>query len=136
MEVENGGSYQLELYWSSVNFSTSLFCFLLASTGLHSSGSYSPCGVCMPSCFSCIQLFETLWTVACQASLSMGFSRQEHWNGLPCSPPGDLPHPRVKPAFLMSPALAGGFFTASTTWEALSQVGNCYNYKIPSHSAV
>ena len=136
MEVENGGSYQLELYRRSVNFCMSLFCFLLASPGLHSSGSYSPCGVCMPSCFSCVQLFETLWTVACQASLSMGFSRQERWNGLPCSSPGDLPNPRVTPGSSMSPALAGGFFTTSTTWEALSQVGNCYDYKIPSHSDV
>ena len=136
MEVENGGSYQLELYRSSVNFCMSLFCFLLASPGLHSSGSYSPCGVCMPSCFSCVQLFETLWTVACQASLSMGFSRQERWNGLPCSSPGDLPNPRVTPGSSLSPALAGGFFTTSTTWEALSKVGNCYDYKIPSHSDV
>ena len=47
-------------------------------------------------------------TVARQAPLSMGFSRQEHWSGLPFPPPGDLPHPGIAPAF---PALAGGFFT-------------------------
>ena len=58
-------------------------------------------------------------TAACQAPLSMGFSRQEYWSGLPCPPPGDLPDPGIKPASLMSPALAGEFFTTSATWEAL-----------------
>jgi len=48
----------------------------------------------------------------------MGFSRQEYWGGLPCPPPGDVPDPGIKPASLMSPALAGGFFTTNTTWEA------------------
>ena len=47
-----------------------------------------------------------------------GFSRQEYWNGLPCPPPGDLPSPGIEPTSLTSPALAGGFFTTSTTWEA------------------
>ena len=73
--------------------------------------------VCMPSCFSHVQLFATPWTVAHQAPLSIGFSRQEYWSGLPCPPPGGLPHPEIKPASLMSPALAGRFFTTSTTWE-------------------
>ena len=70
------------------------------------------------NCFSHVQLFATLWTVAHQARLSMGFSRQESWIGLPCPPPGDLPHPEIKPESLLSPALAGRFFTTSTTWEA------------------
>ena len=52
-------------------------------------------------------------------SLSIGFSRQEPWSGLPCPPPGDLPDPGIDPVSLMSPALAGVFFTTSTTWEAL-----------------
>ena len=52
--------------------------------------------------------FETLWIVACQAPLSMGFPRQEYWNGLPFSSPGDLCNLEIKPT---SPALAGGFFT-------------------------
>ena len=56
---------------------------------------------------TCIQLFVTPWTVACQAPLSMGFSRQGYWNGLPFPSPGDLPNPEIEP---MSPALAGGFF--------------------------
>ena len=49
----------------------------------------------------------------------MGFSRQEYWSGLPCPPPGDLPNPGIKPVSLTSPELAGVFFTASATWEAL-----------------
>ena len=59
--------------------------------------------------------FVTLWTVALQAPLSMGFSRQEYWSGLPCSSPGDLPNPGTEPGSLVSPALAGVFFTTSTT---------------------
>ena len=58
--------------------------------------------VCVCQLLSCIQLFVTPWTVAHQASLSMGFSRQEDWSGLPCPPQGDLPDPGIKPA---SPAL-------------------------------
>ena len=60
---------------------------------------------------SCVQFFATPWTVVCQASLSMEFSRQEYWSGVPCPPPGDLPHPGIEPTSLMSPALAGRFFT-------------------------
>ena len=67
----------------------------------------------MLSCFSCIQLFATLWTVACQAPLSMAFSRQEYWSGLPFPSPEDLPDPGVEPTSLTSPALAGMFFTTS-----------------------
>ena len=70
------------------------------------------------SCFSHVRLFATLWTAACQAPLSMGFSRQEYWRGLPFSTPGDLPNLEVEPACHMSPALAGRFFTPSATWEA------------------
>ena len=73
----------------------------------------------MLSSFSHTQLFATLWTVGCQAPLSMGFFRQEYWHGLPCPPPGDLPNPGIEPTTLRSPALAGGFFTTSATWEAL-----------------
>ena len=75
--------------------------------------------VCMCS-FSCVQLFVTLWAVARQAPLSMGFSRQEYWSGLPFPPPGDLPDPGAEPTSLMSPALAGRFFTTSATWEVSS----------------
>ena len=76
---------------------------------------------CMLSHFSRVQLFVTLQTVACRAPLSMGFSRQEYWSGLPCPPPGDLPNPGIGPTSLMSPALAGGFSITSATWEAHHQ---------------
>ena len=72
------------------------------------------CGLARLHCdvmcvLSHIRLFATPWTVARQAPLSMEFSRQEYWNGLPFPSPGDLPDPGIKP---VSPALAGGFFTA------------------------
>ena len=73
---------------------------------------------CMLSHFSHFQFSATLWTIACQAPLFMGFSRQEYWSGLLCPSPGDLPDPGIKPMSLMSPALAGGFFATSATWEA------------------
>ena len=57
--------------------------------------------------FSYVQLFMIPWTAACQAPLSMEFSRQENWKGLQCPPPGDLPDSGIEPASLMSPALAG-----------------------------
>ena len=53
--------------------------------------------VCVLSCSSYILLFVTLWTIARQAPLQMGFSRQEYWCGLLCPPPRDLPHPGIKP---------------------------------------
>ena len=56
-------------------------------------------------------------TVAHQAPLSMGFSRQECWSGLPCPSPGDLPNPGVEPESPAPPALADGLFNVSTTWE-------------------
>ena len=55
----------------------------------------------------------TLWTVAQQAPLSMEFSEQDYWSGLPCIPPGDLPNLEIKPISLMSPALAGVFFATA-----------------------
>ena len=81
----------------------------------------------MLSCFSHVRLFVTLWTVACKAPLSMGFSRQEYWSVLPCPSPGDLPNLGVKPTSLMSPALAGGFFTTSATWEDLEIFSTKYS---------
>ena len=71
----------------------------------------------MLSHFSLVHLLATLWTLSCQALLSMEFSRQEYWSGLPCPPPGHLPNPGIKPTLLTSPALADEFFTTSTTWE-------------------
>ena len=63
------------------------------------------------SCFSHVQLFAIPWAVARWAPLSMGFSRQKYWSGLPWPSSGDLPDLGIKPASLMSPALAGKFFT-------------------------
>ena len=71
----------------------------------------------MLSHFNHVSLCATLWTVALQAPLSVGFSRQEYRSGLPCPTPGDLPDPGIEPR---SPALAGGFFTTSAAWEAHS----------------
>ena len=66
---------------------------------------------CVLNPFSRICLSGTPWTVAHQARPAMGFSRQEHWSGLLCPPPGDLPHPGVEPVSLTAPVLAAGFFT-------------------------
>ena len=60
------------------------------------------CVCSVQSCFSHVRLFATLWTAACQIPLSMGFSRQEYWGGLPCPPPGDPPNSGMKP---VTPAL-------------------------------
>ena len=70
---------------------------------------------CTLSGVSRVRLFATPWTAAHQAPLSMGVSKQEYWSGLPCPPAGELPDPGIEPASLTSPALAGGFFTTSTT---------------------
>ena len=72
----------------------------------------------MLSHFSHVQLFVTPWTVACQTPLSMGFSRQEYWSGLPFPAPGDLNDPGIKPASLKSPTFSGEFFATDVTWEA------------------
>ena len=68
---------------------------------------------------SCLTFCDSL-DFTRQAPLSMGFSRQEHWSGLPCPLPEDLPDPGTKPGSLASPAVASRFFTISTTWEANS----------------
>ena len=88
---------------------------------------------CVLSCFSHVLLCATPWTVACQAPLSMGFSRQEYWSGWPRPPPGDLPDPGVEPRSLMSPALAGRFFTLAPPGKPHSWVINLFMYT-PSHS--
>ena len=69
----------------------------------------------------CLTL-EIPWTVACQASLSMGFFRQEYWSGLLCPLPGDLSDPGTEPVSLISPVLAGRFFTTSATYTWLNNM--------------
>ena len=73
---------------------------------------------CMLSRFSHVLLFANLWTVTPQVSVSLGFSRQGYWSGLPRPPLGDLPNPGIQPASPMSPALVGRFFTTITILEA------------------
>ena len=99
------------------NIYSSFSIFLLPLESINSVSTHL--SVCVPSHFSCVHLFATLWTVAHQAFLSMGFSRQGYWSGSPCPPPGHLPNPGIEPVSLMSLALAGEFFTTSTTRDAL-----------------
>ena len=77
-------------------------------------------GLCLVT-QSCLTL-ATPWIVAHWAPLSMGFSRQEYWNGMPFSSPGDLPDPGIETACLMSPALAGGFFTTEPPGKPYKQI--------------
>ena len=98
------------------------FCDQLISLSIMSSGSSFPLCVCVCVCvsvcararasivLSCVQLFAIPWTVAHQAPLSMEFSKQEYWSGLPFPSPGDLPVPGIEPESLAFPALAGRFF--------------------------
>ena len=92
------------MYQSVTNNSVcshSLYCFLLAICGYVLSAQLFPT-LCHPM---------DLWTIALQAPLPMEFSRQEYWNEVPFPTEGDLPNPGIKPASLVSPALAGKFFT-------------------------
>ena len=90
----------------------------------------------LPSCacagvlshFSRVCLFATLWTVAHQGPLSMGFSRQEYWSGQPFPPLGDLPDPAIG---TRSPTLAGTFFTTSATWVSLSWISQLPDFSQP-----
>ena len=68
--------------------------------------------------------FVTLWTVTHQAPLSMGFPRQEYWSGLPFPPAGDFANPGIGP---VSPALAGGFFTAEPPGKPLNETWTSLN---------
>ena len=79
----------------------------------------------MLSHFSHVQLLTTLWTVAHQAPLSMGFSRQEYCSGLPFLPPEDLPNPGIEPASTAFPALAGRFFTTAAAKSLQSCLTLC-----------
>ena len=74
----------------------------------------------------CLTLYNPI-DYSPQIPLSMGFSSQEYWSGLPFSPPGDLPDPGIEPRSLTSPALAGGFFTTAATWEAHSWCSLWFN---------
>ena len=95
----------------------SQFCFFfnvwvyITQFKVHVTGLFQLLCTQQPCCYLVIKwvrVFETLWTVACQAPLSMGSSRQEYWSGLLLPTPKDLPNPGIEP---VPPALAGGFFT-------------------------
>ena len=79
----------------------------------------------MLSYFSCVQLFATQRTIACQAPLSMRFSRQEYWSGLPCPPPGDLLNRGIEPKASCIFCIAGGFFTAEPLGKPEVSVRGC-----------
>ena len=90
-----------ELNWDLLHFRQILY--ELSYQGSKNTGTKS-----LQSCLT----LATPWTVACQTPLSMGFSRQEHWSGLPFPSPGDLPDPEIEPASPVPPALAGRLFTS------------------------
>ena len=79
----------------------------------------------MQSLFSRVQLFVTPWTIARQAPLSVVFSRQEYWGGLPCPPPGDFTDPGVKSMSLTSPALAVGSLPLAPPGKRCAYTNNC-----------
>ena len=106
----------------SSSFSPRYFTVLLATQqSCQCNASLSLCQLAVLkialSRFSCVQLFVSLWTIACQAPLSTGFSRREYWSVLPFPSPGDLPDPGIEAVSFKSPALAGGFFNTRATWE-------------------
>ena len=78
-------------------FTVSIHCIYLSTVSVYSFQS-------------CLTLCDPMDYIACQAPLSMGFSRQEYWSGLPCPPPVDLPHPGIKPVPPVSPALQADSF--------------------------
>ena len=87
----------------------------------HWTGGCSPCKYITHMHAKSLQLCPSLYDLmdcSLPGPLSVGFSRQEFWSGFPCPPPGDLSDPGIKPTSVMSPALAGRFFTTSATWEA------------------
>ena len=94
-------SQHLENYWKECIYK------VLLGKAVGKMSAYDWMRACV---LSHVQLSVTPWTVACQALLSMGFSRQEYWSGLRCPPPGDLPNTGIKPVSLPSPALAHRFF--------------------------
>ena len=90
-------------------------------------------------CCACVQSSLTLhdpWTIAHQAPLSMGFPRQEYWNGLPFPPPGDLPNPGIELTSLVSPASAGRFFTTMPPYVCIYKYIHIYIYILHVHTAI
>ena len=91
--------------------------FLTCSLLFSVSQGPDPAGQVCAQLLGRVQLFAHLQSMSRQAPQSMGLSRQDYWSGLPCPPPGELPHPGITPASVRSPASSGGF-TTGATWEA------------------
>ena len=89
-------TYLLKFWWNCYNFLVSTFERVLSCI--------------LRACSVVSNSFVTLWSIVCQAFLSMGLSRQEYWSGLPFPPPGNLPNTGIEPTSLVSPTLAGEFF--------------------------
>ena len=119
--LENTTAYS----WSPLTESLKLnpFKTLPASSSPSQLGS-----VCV---LSCVWLFATPWTIAQQAPLSMGFSRQEYWSGLSFPPPGDLPNPRIKTVSSVAPALQADSLPMSH-WGSPKTLGVILNYSFSS----
>ena len=96
----------------------------------YSKGLVTACWVL--SRFSCVRLFLTPWTIAHQSLLSMGFSRQEYWSGLPCPSPDNRPDPGREHTTLASPALQA---VSLPTWEALGNANQNHG-EIPYHNHI
>ena len=88
------------------------------------------CAACVLSHFSCVRLFVIPWTGGHQPSMSVGFSWQEYWSGLPFPPPRDRPNPGIKPESLKSSVLAGRLFTTSAIWESHLCVYVCLHMSV------
>ena len=109
---------QLGPWWgnASSQMMKCYLCFFSTVGSFESRPKQSPhvaFGCCSVQSLSHVRLIGTPRTVACQAPLSLKFSRQEHWSGLPFPSSGDLPDSGIEPMSLASPALAGGFFTTA-----------------------
>ena len=107
-ELFNVSSRDYDCLGAGNKVSWLISCLTLSGLWLHAAPSTSCLTSRVLSHFSPVQLCVTLWSVAHQAPLCLGFSRQEYWSGLPFSSPGDLPNPGVEPRSLMSPAFQAG----------------------------
>ena len=119
----NGGNP--EMPWAALRIKVVLLCGEVICTGT---------GLLCMCVLSLVRLFATSWTVALQAPLSMGFSRQEYWSGLPCPPPGDLPDPKIKPRSPAALASQPDSLLWATGEAPLASAKLIYSFLFISHS--
>ena len=100
----------------TTSFTSGFMGLSVSKIRVHAGSFPAPC-LCGLSRHSRVRLFATPGTIAHQAPLPVGSSRQAYWSGLPCPSAGELPDPGIEPASPGSPALAGGFFTTSASWK-------------------